>query len=79
MQPEDESQMPDSQWDGAVLAEGTGVSGPDARSAQGICLDRAYDNAEARDLIEDYDLMPHIRAERLAMVRTLPYPSCSIA
>jgi putative transposase len=29
---------------------------------QGICLDKAYDNTEVRELIDDYDLTPHIRA-----------------
>jgi hypothetical protein len=28
---------------------------------QGICLDRAYDNAESRDIAADYGLTPHIR------------------
>ncbi len=29
---------------------------------QGLCLDRAYDNAEVRDLVGDYEHTPHIRA-----------------
>lgn len=29
---------------------------------QGICLDRAYDNNEVRELIDGYDLTPHIRS-----------------
>jgi putative transposase len=33
---------------------------PDA--PQGICLDKAYDNAEVRELIAAYELTPHIRA-----------------
>ena len=34
---------------------------PTVEQPQGICLDKAYDNAEVRELIEDYDLTPHIR------------------
>ena len=34
---------------------------PTPEAPQGICLDKAYDNAETRDLVADYDL-PHIRA-----------------
>jgi putative transposase len=32
------------------------------QAPQGICLDKAYDNAEVRDTVSDYDLTPHIRA-----------------
>jgi hypothetical protein len=35
---------------------------PTAEQPQGICLDKAYDNAEVRDVVGDYDLTPHIRA-----------------
>jgi putative transposase len=28
---------------------------------QGLCLDKAYDNAEVADVVADYDLTPHIR------------------
>lgn len=35
---------------------------PSVEQPQGICLDKAYDNAEVRELIEGYDLTPHIRA-----------------
>ncbi len=35
---------------------------PTAEQPQGICLDKAYDNAEVRELVGDYDLTPHIRA-----------------
>lgn len=34
---------------------------PTPAAPQGICLDRAYDNAEVRDLVCDYELTPHIR------------------
>jgi putative transposase len=34
---------------------------PTAEMPQGICLDRAYDNAESRDIAADYGLTPHIR------------------
>lgn len=34
---------------------------PTAEQPQGICLDRAYDNAEVRDLVGGRDLTPHIR------------------
>ncbi len=39
-----------------------------ARRPQGLCLDKAYDNAEVRDLVGEYKLTPHIRtrAEELA-------------
>lgn len=29
---------------------------------QGLCLDKAYDNAESHEVATDYDLTPHIRA-----------------
>jgi transposase len=35
---------------------------PTSEHPQGICLDKAYDNAEVRELIGGYDLTPHIRA-----------------
>ncbi len=35
---------------------------PTPEAPQGICLDKAYDNAEVRDVVADYDLTPHIRA-----------------
>jgi putative transposase len=35
-----------------------------AEQPQGICLDKAYDNTEVRELIGDYELTPHIRARR---------------
>jgi putative transposase len=34
---------------------------PTPERPQGVCLDKAYDNAEVRDLASDYDLTPHIR------------------
>jgi len=34
---------------------------PTAAEPQGICLDKAYDNAEVRDLVAEHDLTPHIR------------------
>ena len=34
---------------------------PTTRAPQGLCLERAYDNAESRELIGDYELTPHIR------------------
>lgn len=34
---------------------------PTAEAPQGLCLDKAYDNGEVRELIADYDLTPHIR------------------
>ena len=33
-----------------------------AEQPQGICLDKAYDNTEVRELVGDYELTPHIRA-----------------
>jgi transposase len=35
---------------------------PTTEQPQGICLDRAYDNTEVRDLVADYELTAHIRA-----------------
>jgi transposase len=35
---------------------------PTPGAPQGICLDRAYDNSEVRDLVADYKLTAHIRA-----------------
>src|ERR1019366_1592666 len=35
---------------------------PTKRQPQGICLDKAYDNAEVRELVDGYELTPHIRA-----------------
>jgi putative transposase len=35
---------------------------PTPQRPQGICLDRAYDNSEVRDLVVDYELTAHIRA-----------------
>ncbi len=35
---------------------------PTPEAPQGICLDKAYDNTEVRELVADYDLTPHIRA-----------------
>jgi len=34
---------------------------PTVEQPQGICLDKAYDNTEVRDLLQDCNLMPHIR------------------
>ena len=34
---------------------------PSETSPQGICLDRAYDNADSRELVGEYGLTPHIR------------------
>lgn len=34
---------------------------PTEQTPQGICLDKAYDNAEVRELVGEYDLTPHIR------------------
>jgi putative transposase len=35
---------------------------PTKQLPQAICLDKAYDNAEVRDLVCGYELTPHIRA-----------------
>jgi putative transposase len=35
---------------------------PTPERPQGICLDRAYDNTEVRDLVGEYGLTPHIRS-----------------
>jgi len=35
---------------------------PKRTRPQGLCLDRAYDNREVRELLADYRLTPHIRA-----------------
>jgi len=35
---------------------------PTEHQPQGICLDKAYDNAEVRDLVAEYEFTPHIRA-----------------
>jgi Transposase DDE domain len=35
---------------------------PTEQAPQGICLDKAYDNQETRELVGDYDLRPHIRS-----------------
>lgn len=34
---------------------------PTADASQGLCLDKAYDNAESRSIVADYDLTAHIR------------------
>jgi len=34
---------------------------PTEQAPQGICLDKAYDNQETRELVADHDLTPHIR------------------
>jgi hypothetical protein len=34
---------------------------PTNHTPQGLCLDKAYDNAESRAIAADYDLTPHIR------------------
>ena len=34
---------------------------PTEQAPHGICLDKAYDNEESRDVVADYDLTPHIR------------------
>ena len=34
---------------------------PTPEAPQGICLDKAYDNQESREVVADYDLTPHIR------------------
>ncbi len=34
---------------------------PTPGAPQGLCLDKAYDNAEVRELVADYGLTPHIR------------------
>ena len=35
---------------------------PTPEAPQGLCLDKAFDNAEVRGLVGDYELTPHIRA-----------------
>jgi putative transposase len=35
---------------------------PTVEAPQGLCLDKAYDNAESRDIACDYDLTPHVRS-----------------
>jgi putative transposase len=35
---------------------------PTEQAPQGICLDKAYDNNDVRELASEYDLTPHIRA-----------------
>jgi hypothetical protein len=35
---------------------------PTPEDPQGLCLDRAYENADVRDLVGEYELTPHIRA-----------------
>jgi transposase len=35
---------------------------PKRKRPQGLCLDRAYDNSEVRELLADYRLTAHIRA-----------------
>ena len=35
---------------------------PTPEAPQGLCLDRAYDNTDVRDLVGAYELTPHIRA-----------------
>ena len=35
---------------------------PTEQAPQGLCLDKAYDNHEVRELVGEYDLTPHIRA-----------------
>ena len=34
---------------------------PCPEAPQGLCLDKAYDNVESREIAADYDLTPHIR------------------
>jgi hypothetical protein len=35
---------------------------PTPEAPEGICLDKAYDNEESRELVAGYDLTPHIRS-----------------
>ena len=35
---------------------------PTAKAPQGLCLDKAYDNAESREIVADYKLTAHIRS-----------------
>ena len=35
---------------------------PTAEQPQGISLDRAYDNTDSRELVDEYGLTPHIRS-----------------
>jgi putative transposase len=35
---------------------------PTVRAPQGLCLDRAYDNRETRELLVTWQLTPHIRS-----------------
>ena len=35
---------------------------PTAKAPQGLCLDKAYDNAESREVVADYKLTAHIRS-----------------
>ncbi len=35
---------------------------PTPEQPQGLCLDKAYDNAAVRELVGEYELTPHIRA-----------------
>jgi putative transposase len=35
---------------------------PTPEAPQGLCLDKAFDNAETRGLVVDYKFTPHIRA-----------------
>jgi putative transposase len=35
---------------------------PTPEAPQGVCLDKAYDNAETRETVAEYELTPHIRA-----------------
>ena len=37
---------------------------PTAKAPQGICLDKAYDNSQTRDLVAEYKLTPHIRTRK---------------
>jgi len=34
------------------------------RAPQGICLDKAYDSSQTRDLVAEYGLTPHIRTRK---------------
>jgi len=47
---------------------------PTKKKPQNLCLDRAYDNSEVRELLDEYDLTPHIRRRGEEIARKLHTP-----
>jgi putative transposase len=51
---------------------------PTDTAPQGLCLDKAYDNRETRELIAAYRLTPHIRSRGEEMRDKVHVPGCGL-